>query len=549
MGSVTHGFTPLLPGAWASTWTLSPEQDASEVQKTPRLAETPMPYSVSSQDIPVPAPETPNSKALGYDAGPERSAHIDDDDSDAISFEDDDSSVLSEDFYSFISHEDTDTTLPSSVMSMSPTKELGSSEGLLGPLEFSGSHFDYSQIGSSLRILAEANVLAPDAIPPAPEAPVVPDTAPSTTAPSTDATVALEMAALALGRSLPNLSACGQQLTTCGSPRIGTATRSLSGASSGYEGDSASAHSDDSDINYRDTGVATLSFAPSVGNAAHPRDRSGWEARPRSSSLQDRSRAWRGDDSSLHAQHSALVLEQPDGDNPWTLFLDPTLTATEDEAVSRSSVVSLSRASSFAPQGDRVSVTSVLTFTSVASLRFTPSGDPYITSTPIVPQRIAPQQETYFPVYDLPAPLGPPFVESGPSTVTVNPIDESIRSRNFLQKTKILCSKLKKLITLKAKKERKAPDAPFIHRTILSNDRFDPSMTPPFQRFPQMTSPSFSSVERPSTFRRSAKTSSPSVALSYTPEYTADASRYQIEAQVFFASVCCKFLLKSSPDE
>lgn len=407
---------------------------------------------------------------------------------------------------------------------MSPTKELGSSEGLLGPLEFSGSHFDYSQIGSSSHMLAETGVLAADAIPPAHEAPAEPDTAPSTA----DAT-ALDAAARAahahaLGRSLPNLSACGQQLTACGSPRIGAATRSLSGASSGYECDSASAHSDDSDINYRDTGVATLSFGPSAGSAAHPRNRSGWEARSRGSSREDRTRAWRGDDSSLHAQHSALVLEQPDGDNPWTLFLDPTLTATEDEAVSHSSVASLSRASSFAPQGDRVSVSSVLTFTSVASLRFTPSGDPYITSTPIVPQRIVPPRETYSPVYDIPARLGSAFVESGPSAMTVNHINESIHSKNFLQKTRNLCSKLKKLITLKAKKERKAPDAPFIHRTILSNDRFDPSMTPPFQRFPQMTSPSFSSVERPSTFRRSAKTSSPSVALSYTPEYTAGRS-------------------------
>lgn len=64
-----------------------------------------MPYSVSSQDIPIPAPETPNSKAVGYDAGPERRAHIDDEDADTNSFEDDDSSVQSEDFYSFISHE------------------------------------------------------------------------------------------------------------------------------------------------------------------------------------------------------------------------------------------------------------------------------------------------------------------------------------------------------------------------------------------------------------------------------------------------------------
>lgn len=65
-----------------------------------------MPYPVSSQHIPALAPlDTPNSKAPGYDAGPERGAHIDDDDPDAISLDDDDSSVLSQDFYSFISHE------------------------------------------------------------------------------------------------------------------------------------------------------------------------------------------------------------------------------------------------------------------------------------------------------------------------------------------------------------------------------------------------------------------------------------------------------------
>ncbi len=403
---------------------------------------------------------------------------------------------------------------------MSPTKEL-ESDGLLGPLEFSGSHFDYSQLGSKSPILAEAVVLAQDAIPPAPEF-----SAATHSALSADAAAAMDTAH-ALGRSLPNLSACGQQLTACGSPRIGAATRSLSGASSGYEGDSASAHSDDSDINFRDTGVAPLRFGPSAGSVPRARDRSGSEAWSRSSSRERRrSRIWRADDSELHAQHNALVLEQPDGDNPWTLFLDPTLTATEDEAASQSSVASLSRASSFALQGDRASVTSVLTFTSVASLRFTPTGDPYITSTPIVPQRIVPQprREAYYPVYNLPAPLSPAFVESGLSAVTVNHFNEPMGSKNFLQKTKILCAKLKKIITLKAKKERKAPDAPSIHRRVLSNDRFDPNMTPPLQRFPQMTSPSFSSVERPSTYVRSAKTSSPSVALSYTPGYTAGRS-------------------------
>ena len=65
-----------------------------------------MPYPVSSQNIRALTPlETPHPKAPGYDVGTERRAHIDDDDADANSLDDDDSSVQSEDFYSFISHE------------------------------------------------------------------------------------------------------------------------------------------------------------------------------------------------------------------------------------------------------------------------------------------------------------------------------------------------------------------------------------------------------------------------------------------------------------
>lgn len=319
-----------------------------------------------------------------------------------------------------------------------------------------------------------------------------------------------------LGYCLPNISACGLHLTA--SEPIDIITRRMSSGSpvdsSGYECDSASAHSDYSDINY--TGISNLITRLDADNASQASDISWSESSPRDVWRQSRRR---NDDvqPQLSSQPSTLLLSQPDGDNPWTLFLDPTLTSTESEAVSPSSTTSLSLMSSFAHDNERASRHTV---TPAPSLRppFRLTGKPNQPTTSLPP----PQQGIHFPVYGLQEPLQSAFIEPGPSTGTVNPLNESIRTKNFLQKTKSFCTRFKKMISLKAKKERQVPEikeAPTVHRTPL-HSRCGLDITPPVRNFSPNTTRSFSLVDRNSPFQRTTKVSSPSVALSYTPDYT-----------------------------
>lgn len=110
MGSPTHGLSPVLPGAWASSWTLSPEQGSLDAEKTPRLLQSQMsdisPLSWQYRESPGPSPSKmhdANAQVTICNTSLDLNAHTDND-VDTLSVNDD-SSVTSDDFYSFISQQ------------------------------------------------------------------------------------------------------------------------------------------------------------------------------------------------------------------------------------------------------------------------------------------------------------------------------------------------------------------------------------------------------------------------------------------------------------
>ncbi|KAF8973974.1 hypothetical protein BDZ97DRAFT_1912417 [Flammula alnicola] len=497
MGSDALPSPPTLPGAWSSTWTLSQEQDDLEAERTPKPPTSDKTFQ-DTEHLRLALSETPSFKERNV-AMQQRSSICDD--ADAISFADDESSIPSDDFYSFISQQDTETTLFPSVISISPTKETDRSEGLLDSSDSSRPLFDPSELDSSLHIPTQEDLFASDDVSSEVSAPssVRPsDETPHLAVNGTHSTSHLDF-------RFPGTSAGGHAPVISPSSR-GKASRANASNNPTADlvgSDCDSVHSGYSVLNY--AGVYNLiagldaggTFQESVDSWSQSSLRNNAARHIRRPSIED-------------SRLNTLQLSQPDGDNPWTLSLDPTLTSTE-ESVSQSSTTSLSTHSSSVLQG-RTSDMSQHSLGSISSFQLAS------------PRTVEHQQEEVgttrqgsdVSAYALPLeqrfhnPIPPPFV--------IGPPNGSIRSRNVIQKTKDLCSKFKRFITLKALKEKKSKNKPSIRRTLLGGYN-DADMPPLSQPFPRTPSPS-SSFNRHGGFQRMAKISTPSVALSYTPEYT-----------------------------
>jgi hypothetical protein len=397
-------------------------------------------------------------------------------------------------------------------------KERDPSDGLLGSVDFSSSPFDSSGLSSCLHIPSQEDVVrATSDAGLFFEASIVriPTAAPSTE----DDFRLLDSSSPTdtLGFSLPNVSACGQELVLDALSAIGTVTHASGNDSPvdphGYECDSVSSHSG----SFSSRGISNIIARLGSGASASRASVFSWsQGSSRNPSPSPRiTHHGHFDDGPFRSQTSTLQLSQPDGNNPWTLSLDPTLTSTESEAASQASTASLSLEAEFPPDDERPSFMSRDTLPSVASLQ-----DPSSPHTVYYEEDIitTPRNSQSSP-YNV---LSEPRSNPAPSPLTYHHSDDSVRSKNFIQKTKELCNKFKKLISLKSVKERSskvAKDNSGIRRTPL-NGQGEPDTQSSFQNFPRITSPSFSSVDKPPAFRRTVKTSSPSVALSYTPDYT-----------------------------
>lgn len=396
-------------------------------------------------------------------------------------------------------------------------KERDPSDGLLGSLDFSGSPFDSSELSSCLHLPSQEDVVrATSDSGLSFEASIIPTAASSIE----DNFRLLDNIAPTdtLGFSLPNISACGQELVLNALSAIDTVTHRSGNDSpvdpQGYECDSISSHSGSFSIS---RGISNLIARLGSGASASRASVRSWsQSSSRIPSPSPRiTHHGHFDDGPFRSQTGTLQLSQPDGNNPWTLSLDPTLTSTESEAASQASTASLSLEAEFPPDDGRASFTSRGTLPSVASLHVhSPPRTVYYEEDIITTPR-----DSQSSPYNV---LSEPRFNPGPSPLTYHPSDDSVRSKNFIQKTKELCNKFKKLISLKAVKERPtkvAKENSGICRTPLKGQG-EPDTPSPFQNFPRITSPSFSSVDKRPAFRRTVKTSSPSVALSCTPDYT-----------------------------
>ncbi|KAF9481380.1 hypothetical protein BDN70DRAFT_876339 [Pholiota conissans] len=503
--------SPIIPGAWSPTWTLDSQEDnIVDTQKTRRVTDTHPSCSgflqrQGSHSFNPASTETPNLK--GWGGSIEKNAHTCKDD--AVSFADDASSIPSDDFYSFISHEDTESTLfPSVIMSASSIpKEKDHATGLLDPLDFSSSHFEASELSSHLYASSHDNVYA--STKPPSETSIF-----AAVAPSTEDDTAMENRRFvnALGLSSQNISAGNNEFTLDAVATAIDAVTHTSGNDSpvdpqGYECDSSSSHSVSLSISgHIPNIIARLSVHHSV---SHRSSEHSWS---RSSSRNQSPRSThRGHiDNSLlfRAQVNHLQLSQPNGDDPWTLSLDPTVSS---EATPEASTASLSVGASLRRYSgvSRESLASIASFHS-SSPHNSPCEED-ITTTP---------QGSESAKYD--APLRHRF-NSGPSPLVYGRSNDSVRSKNIIQKTKELCSKFKNFISLKAIKERKSKDEKgnlgILRRTHLTH-QVDNDASFHRHDFPRMASESVLSLENHHAFRRTAKTSSPSVALSSTPNYT-----------------------------
>jgi len=203
---------------------------------------------------------------------------------------------------------------------------------------------------------------------------------------------------------------------------------------------------------------------------------------------------------------NALFFPQPDGNNPWTLSLEPTLSFTE----SGHSTASLSVESSSASDGGFPS--EIRQQSEPAPFEF---HSPSLDHPPIVndeSKALYPRRSTPRPSVEVSTPeRGSTNPES--SHLTIGDRNASIRSRSVIQKTKEFCRKFKRFITStssKSKRENNSLLAPGAY-TLVDVD----TQLAQGYNFPLPASP------RRGGFMRRAKVSSPSVALSEYPSYQA----------------------------
>ena len=206
-----------------------------------------------------------------------------------------------------------------------------------------------------------------------------------------------------------------------------------------------------------------------------------------------------------------LSFSQPDGNSPWTLSLEPALSFIE----SGLSTTSMSVASSSASDGGCPSEIfqqqpEIVPFQVYStSLDHPPIGNDEAGA--LYHRRSA----SRLSVEALP----PEQCSTNPksSHLTIGHRNRSIRSTNVLQKTKEFCKKFKRFITSKSSKSRSddnalLPPGPY---TLVDVD------TQPARGYDFPRPASVVSSQRRGRFMKSAKISSPSVALSEYPNYQA----------------------------
>jgi len=203
---------------------------------------------------------------------------------------------------------------------------------------------------------------------------------------------------------------------------------------------------------------------------------------------------------------NALFFPQPDGNSPWTLALEPTLSFTE----SGHSTTSLSVESSSASEGAFPS--DICQQPEPAPVEF---HSPSLDHLPTVNNG---SKASYHPRSTLRPPVEALTTERGStnpksSHPTIGDRNASIRSRNVIQKTKEFCRKFKRFITSTSSKPKRE------NNSLLAPDAYtlvdvDTQLTQGYN-FPRPASP------RRGGFMRRAKVSAPSVVLSEYPSYQA----------------------------
>lgn len=208
-------------------------------------------------------------------------------------------------------------------------------------------------------------------------------------------------------------------------------------------------------------------------------------------------------------QNNELEFSQPDGNAPWTLSLDPTLTATE--STTSHSSISSSSTHSYGSQDEELSrryppfpsSSQSNSFLRNNSFTFSRGNGTYDTETSIA------RLESDNSVYAQPT--------SGNDSIPMTPLylpvrEEASRPKNVMQKTKDFCNKFKRFII--PKKVLKQKDAPRVSERPVISESVYPELPPPIQSTIQSTSPPDSprtwSFVRRRGFQRSLKTSLPS---------------------------------------
>ncbi|KIM48154.1 hypothetical protein M413DRAFT_439878 [Hebeloma cylindrosporum] len=434
-----------LPGGWSSSWTLSDGAREYWAEQAPKLPKR-LRGNKSSQDEEnqnLAFHDVPSSKGrvVLYSVDTNICGHADSDSS--LS---DEESILSDDFYSFISQEDHDITLSPSVTT--PGKQANDVEEISPPNAPAEPDFDLTGLNSSLHLPTLQDVTLPDDVPAAVFVPLL------------------------LHASEPSFEA----RTSSSSSRFqldSSSSQADSVTDPDGHSERASIHSNYSSLNY--------------AGVCHLIDRLDSRTTPQDIEYND-----------------TLFFSQPDGNNAWTLSLEPTPSFTEPG----------------------LSTTSLSVESSSAS-------DSGCTSEIFQQQPVLVPVEVYSPSLDHPPTVNDDTEAShhhrsgSRPSVEALPLEQSSthpqsshftidhRSRNVIQKTKEFCRKFKRFITSKPSKSRSGNNlllAPGAY-TLVDVD------TQLAQEYNFPRPGSAVSSQRPGRFMRSAKISSPSVALSEYPNH------------------------------
>ncbi|CAA7266485.1 unnamed protein product [Cyclocybe aegerita] len=509
-----------LPGAWSSNWSLSlQDEQAVDAQNTVKVPEC----TIFADTFQPSRNAHPALRELARSEGgrsptPTKSPVCDYRVSVALSEE----STASDDFYSFTSHEDPDTTLHANMTVILPSKGMENSDSTKGSLHHAESSFGSTELALSLHGSSTGDA-------------TLSDIASSEASLRRSGSSSTKASRIVLDKDSPaSVSRLQAEVPpeisiSCGSPRSIASAR-LSASSYMHDADDDgsrfSAYSNYSAPDY--AGLHNFlrhRAAESSEESIGLRPPGFWEFEPHAR----RQRII--ETSNYEPPSGSLLLSQPDGNNPWTLSLDPSLTS---ESVSQSSASCRSVTTSLASQNEG------------PFNRHTPSPS-FVSSSP--------QLNTAFIRPSFRHPYGGDFPDVEVST-TRQGSHMSIRGerreysamefsqkapaapKKALKKTKQFYLKIKKLFTTKASTSSRSITRRALNDSSLGRSQglyvfpgIDvqqavPSLsyhsdTPSTQGFPQPQTPSQSSIYR-RPFTRSLKLSSPSVALSYTPDRTSN---------------------------